>query len=105
MCTGTCSPSLNSGVGRAGRGRLQERPGGGRRSPAWHHGAMTRRRMTVELDEELVDAAGEEAARTGRSDNDVIEDALREHFGRPRPSVVDAVWARNATTPLSEDEA
>lgn len=66
---------------------------------------MTRRRTTVELDEFLLDAADAEAKRTGRSESEVIEDALRQRFEAQRPSVVDAVWARNAPEALSEDEA
>jgi hypothetical protein len=66
---------------------------------------MARRRTTVELDEQLLDAAEAEAERTGRSEADVIEDALRRHFEGRRPSVVDQVWARNAGNALSEDEA
>ncbi|HUP68569.1 MAG TPA: ribbon-helix-helix protein, CopG family [Acidimicrobiales bacterium] len=66
---------------------------------------MARRRTTVELDEQLLDAADAEAERTGRSEDDVIEDALRRHFDGRRASVVDEVWARNAGDALSEDEA
>lgn len=66
---------------------------------------MARRRTTVELDEQLLNAADAEAKRTGRSEADVIEDALRRHFEGRRPSVVDQVWARNAGSALSEDEA
>lgn len=66
---------------------------------------MVRRRTTVELDEQLLNAADAEAKRTGRSEDEVIEDALRRHFEGRRPSVVDEVWARNAGDALSEDEA
>ncbi|MHB8669149.1 MAG: hypothetical protein ACYDAD_01065 [Acidimicrobiales bacterium] len=66
---------------------------------------MGKRRATVELDERLVAAARAEAARTGRTESDVIEDALEKQLGARRPSVVDEVWARNAANALSEDEA
>jgi hypothetical protein len=66
---------------------------------------VARKRTTVELDEDLLDAARTEAERTGRSEADVIEDALRRRFGGRRPSVVDEVWGRNTEDPLSEDEA
>ena len=64
---------------------------------------MARRRTTVEIEEELLDAAHAEAERIGRSDAEVIEAALRDHL--ERPSVLDEVWARNAGSALSEDEA
>jgi hypothetical protein len=66
---------------------------------------MARRRTTVELDEQLLEAAHVEAERTGRSEADVIEDALRRRFDARRPSVVDQVWDRNSGDALSEDEA
>jgi len=66
---------------------------------------VARRLTTVELDEELLDATQAEAERTGRSEADVIEDALRRRFETRRPSVVDEVWARNAGDALSEDDA
>lgn len=60
---------------------------------------------TVDLDEELLDATHAEAERTGRSEADVIEDALRRRLDARRPSVVDEVWARNTGGALSEDDA
>ena len=61
--------------------------------------------MTVEVDESLVEATDAEARQTGRSQAEVVEQALRVHFeGRDR-SVADEVWARNAPQALSEDEA
>ena len=71
----------------------------------WHHGGMAKRPMTVEVDEALVDATEAEARETGQSEAEVIEQALRVHFGKGRPSVVDRVWARNAPQALSEEEA
>lgn len=65
---------------------------------------MARRPTTVELDEDLLNAARAEAAQTGRSESEVIEAALRGHFDQRRPSVVDQVWSRNASDPLAEDE-
>jgi hypothetical protein len=67
-------------------------------------GGVARRRTTVELDEQLLDAARSEADRTGRSEAEVIDEALRLRFDARRPSVVDQVWARE-TGALSEDEA
>lgn len=66
---------------------------------------MAKRPMTVEVDEALVDATEAEARATGQSEAEVIEQALRVHFGKGRPSVVDRVWARNAPQTLSEEEA
>ena len=66
---------------------------------------MVKRPMTVEMDESLVEATAAEARQTGRSQADVIEQALRVHFERRGHSVVDDVWARNAPRALSEDEA
>jgi Ribbon-helix-helix protein, copG family len=63
---------------------------------------MARRKTTVYVDEDLLRAARIEAARSGRSDSDVFEDALRRLL---RLDVADRVWARNAAQPLDADEA
>jgi hypothetical protein len=63
---------------------------------------MARRKTTVYVDEELLRAARIEAARLGRSDSDVFEEALRRLL---RLDVADRVWARNAAEPLDPDEA
>lgn len=60
--------------------------------------------MTVELDEAVARAAEAEAERTGQSEAQVIEDALREHLSLTG-SVVDGVWARTGADALSEEEA
>jgi predicted transcriptional regulator len=70
----------------------------------WHHEDMPRRSLTVELDEEVVLAAQAEAARQGRSEAAVVEEALREHLAR-QGSVTDEVWARTQDQALGEDEA
>ena len=54
------------------------------------------------VDEDLLRAAKVEAARSGRSDSDVMEAALRRFLGL---DVLDRVWARNGADPLSADEA
>ncbi len=66
---------------------------------------MSKRQATVELDEALLEAAQMEAHRSGRTESAVIEDALRQHFESCRPSVLDRIWARNASDALSENEA
>jgi predicted transcriptional regulator len=60
---------------------------------------MARRPTTLELDDELMEAARSVAARSDRGESDVVEDALRSFLGL---DVVDAVWRRSS---LSEDEA
>ncbi len=47
----------------------------------WHTHSMARRRTTLYLDDELLQAATERAARTGRAQRDVIEEALRRYLG------------------------
>ena len=66
---------------------------------------MAKQPLTVEPDESLVEAARAEALRTGQSEAEVVEQALRRHFQGSRASVVDEVWARNAPDALSGDEA
>jgi len=65
---------------------------------------VVKRPVTVELDEAVVRAAEAEAERTGQSEAQVIEDALREHLSLTG-SVVDGVWARTRVDALSEEEA
>jgi len=66
---------------------------------------MSKRSVTLEVDEALLDAAQAEARRTGRSEGEVVEVALRQLFGESLNSVVERVWARNTSQELSEDEA
>ena len=60
---------------------------------------MARAKTTVYLDEELLRAAKIQAARTGRRDYEVFEEALRQYLGI---DVLERVWARSD---LSEKEA
>jgi hypothetical protein len=60
---------------------------------------MARRPTTLDLDDELMEAARSVAARGDRGESDVVEDALRSYLGL---DVVDAVWRRSD---LGEDEA
>ena len=60
---------------------------------------MPKVRTTVTLDEGVMRALRVAAARTGRRDSEVIEDALKRHLGF---ELLDRVWARND---LSEEEA
>ncbi len=75
-------------------GRLTHRSG-----PSWQTGEVARRPATVRLDDEVLDAIRREAARSGRSEDEVVEDAVRRYLG---PSVLDRLRERNR---LDEDEA
>ncbi len=60
---------------------------------------MPRVRTTVTLDERVLRAARVKAARSGRRDSDVIEEALRRDLGL---DLLERIWA-NAD--LDDDEA
>jgi len=60
---------------------------------------MPKLRTTVTLDERVLRAVRVKAARTGRRDSDVIEEALRRDLGL---DVLERAWA---AADLSEDEA
>jgi hypothetical protein len=60
---------------------------------------MAKKKTTVYLDEDLWRAAKVEAARSGRRDYQVVEEALRRYLGL---AAVEAVWRHAA---LSEEEA
>jgi hypothetical protein len=65
---------------------------------------MPKQPLTVQLEEDVIQAAREEASRKGQSEAAVVEQALREHLAR-QESVTDQVWARNRNQALGEDEA
>lgn len=60
---------------------------------------MSRVRTTLTIDEEVLRAVKVRAARTGRGDSQVIEDALRRDLGL---DLLGELWRRND---LDEDEA
>lgn len=60
---------------------------------------MRKVRTTVTLDERVLRALRVKAARTGRRDSDVIEEALRRDLGL---DLLERVWA---SADLDEDEA
>ena len=60
---------------------------------------MAKARTTVTLDEQVLRAVRVTAARTGRRDSDVIEEALRRHLGF---DLLERIW-ENAD--LDEAEA
>lgn len=60
---------------------------------------MPKTRTTVTLDEEVFRAVKIKAARTGKRDSQVIEEALRRDLGL---EALEDLWAR--VTPVSERE-
>ena len=60
---------------------------------------MPRKKTTVYIEEDLLRNARVAAARAGKRDSDILEEALRRYLG---VDVLDRVWARSD---LSEDEA
>lgn len=52
---------------------------------------MARRKTTVYIDDALLRAAKVAAARSGKHEYEVFEDALREHLGLA--GVVERIWA------------
>jgi metal-responsive CopG/Arc/MetJ family transcriptional regulator len=60
---------------------------------------MAKARTTVSLDERVLRAVRVKAARSGRSESEVIEDALRRYLGL---DLLERIWAR---ADLDEDEA
>jgi hypothetical protein len=65
---------------------------------------MTRKKTTVYIDEPLLRAAKVAAARTGKREYEVFEDALRRHLGFA--GTVERIWAGISPQDApSEDEA
>lgn len=60
---------------------------------------MSKTRTTLTIDERVLRAVKVCAARTGKRDSEVIEEALRRDLGL---DVLERLWAKND---LSEDEA
>jgi hypothetical protein len=56
---------------------------------------MSKTRTTLTIDEEVLKAVKVRAARLGKGDGEVIEDALRRDLGL---DLLDRIWARNALT-------
>jgi len=61
--------------------------------------AMSKVRTTLTIDEEILRAVKVRAARTGKGDSQVIEEALRRDLGL---DLLESLWAKNT---LSEQEA
>ncbi|MGH9011525.1 MAG: ribbon-helix-helix protein, CopG family [Acidimicrobiia bacterium] len=60
---------------------------------------MAKTRTTLTIDEDVLRAVKIRAARTGKGDSEVIEEALRSQLGL---DLLDRLWERNQ---LGEDEA
>ncbi len=60
---------------------------------------MRKVRTTLTIDEEVLRAVKVRAARSGKGDSEVIEDALRRDLGM---DLLEGLWAKNR---LSEEEA
>lgn len=60
---------------------------------------MPKVRTTLTIDEEVLRAVKVRAARSGKGDSEIIEEALRRELGF---EVLDRLWARND---MGEDEA
>jgi Ribbon-helix-helix protein, copG family len=56
---------------------------------------MPKTRTTLTIDDEVLRAVKVRAARTGKGDSEVIEEALRQHLGL---DLLDRLWARNDLT-------
>lgn len=67
-------------------------------------GYMTRKKTTVYIDESLLRAAKVAAARSGKREYEVFEDALRRHLGFSE--VIERIWVKiDPADEPSEDEA
>lgn len=53
---------------------------------------MTKTRTTLTIEEELLRAVKVRAARTGKGDSEVIEEAVRRHLGL---DLLDRLWDKN----------
>jgi hypothetical protein len=60
---------------------------------------MSKVRTTLTIDEQVLRAVKHSAARSGKRDSQVIEEALRREFGL---DLLEGLWARND---LSEEKA
>ena len=60
---------------------------------------MPKTRTTLTIDEDLLRAVKVRAARTGKGDSEVIEQAVRRHLGL---DLLERLWATND---MDEDEA
>jgi hypothetical protein len=62
---------------------------------------MAKTRVTLSLDDDVLRSVRISAARKGKRDSEVVEDALREYLGF---GVIERIRAQSEFTHLSEDE-
>ena len=60
---------------------------------------MSKSRTTISIDQQVLTAVRVRAARTGKADSEIIEEALRRDLGL---DLLDRLWAKND---MPEDEA
>lgn len=79
----------------------------GPRTSDWHNVCMARRQPTVEIDERLIEAARAVARRSGVSEEELYERALREVLVRDFDALMDKIEEHQTATgvSLSEDDA
>jgi hypothetical protein len=63
--------------------------------------AVTAKKVTYAIDEDVVRAARVHAARTDRRDSEVVEDALRSYLGL---DLLQELWTAAADSPATLDE-
>lgn len=64
---------------------------------------MAKRKTTVYVDEDLLTAVKVAAARSGKREYEVVEDALRRHLGLQE--VLERIWARTGAEAVDSEEA
>lgn len=62
---------------------------------------MAKTRVTLSLDDDVLRSVRISAARKGKRDSEVVEDALREYLGF---GVIERIRAKSTFTHLSDDE-
>jgi metal-responsive CopG/Arc/MetJ family transcriptional regulator len=62
---------------------------------------MSKTRTTLTIDEEVLKAVKIHAARTGKGDSELIEEAVRQHL---RLDLIERLWARNDLSEIQATE-
>jgi hypothetical protein len=62
---------------------------------------MAKARTTLTIDEEVLRAVKVRAARSGKGDSEVIEEALRRDLGL---DLLDRLWSKATLTPAAADD-
>jgi hypothetical protein len=66
---------------------------------------MARRRATIDVDEQLLDALRRVAADDGVAPDDLVDEALRRYFGLRGIAVLDELREQRRGAELTDDEA